>query len=44
MLEKDELHAYQISARRGELWCQSKGDRVLMSGKAVTYLRGFINV
>lgn len=41
-LDKNNLHAYQISARRGELWCQLKGDRVLMSGKAVTYLKGEI--
>lgn len=42
VLQKDQLHAYQISARKGELWCQLKGDRVLMSGKAVTYLKGEI--
>ena len=41
-LGKDKLHAYQISARKGELWCELKGDRVLMSGKAVTYLKGEI--
>lgn len=44
MLEKDKLHAYQISARKGELWCELKGDRVLMSGKAVTYLKGEIYI
>lgn len=44
MLEKDELHACQISSRKGELWCTNKGDRVLMSGKAVTYLKGEIYV
>jgi PhzF family phenazine biosynthesis protein len=44
MLQKDELHAYQISPRKGELWCTNKGDRVLMSGKAVTYLKGEIFV
>lgn len=43
-LGKTKLHAYQISARRGELWCELKGDRVLMSGKAVTYLKGEIYV
>jgi len=42
-LGKDKLHALQISARKGELWCEQKGDRVLMSGKAVTYLRGEIS-
>jgi PhzF family phenazine biosynthesis protein len=41
-LGKTKLHAYQISARKGELWCELKGDRVLMSGKAVTYLKGEI--
>ncbi len=39
---KDKLHAYQLSVRKGELWCELKGERVLMSGKAVTYLRGEI--
>ncbi|CAF1259083.1 unnamed protein product [Rotaria sp. Silwood1] len=43
-LGKNQLHAYQISARKGELWCENQGDRVLMSGKAVTYLKGEINV
>lgn len=43
-LGKTELHAFQVSARRGELWCSLKGDRVLMSGKAVTYLKGEIYV
>ncbi|RYE50575.1 MAG: PhzF family phenazine biosynthesis protein [Sphingobacteriales bacterium] len=43
-LDKNELHAYQVSARRGELWCSLKGDRVLMAGKAVTYLRGEISI
>ena len=43
-LGKNELHAYQISSRKGELWCENKGERVLMSGKAVTYLKGAIYV
>lgn len=43
-LGKNELHALQISARKGELWCEHLGDRVTMSGEAVTYLRGEINV
>ena len=43
-LGKFKLHAFQVSARRGELWCEHKGDRVLMSGKAVTYLIGAIFV
>lgn len=43
-LGKNELHAFQVSHRRGELWCELKGDRVLMAGKAVTYLKGEIYV
>jgi PhzF family phenazine biosynthesis protein len=43
-LGKTQLHAYQLSARKGELWCEYKGDRVLMSGNAVTYLKGEIYV
>jgi len=43
-LGKSKLHAYQLSARKGELWCELKGDRVLISGKAVTYLKGEIFV
>ena len=41
-LGKTKLYAFQVSARMGELWCELKGDRVLMSGKAVTYLKGEI--
>jgi len=43
-LGKNVLHAYQLSARKGELWCELKGDRVLMSGKSVTYLKGEIYI
>jgi PhzF family phenazine biosynthesis protein len=43
-LGKTTLHAYQVSARGGELWCELKGDRVIMAGKAVTYLKGEIYV
>lgn len=39
-LGRNELHAYQLSARKGELWCEYLGERVLMSGEAVTYLKG----
>lgn len=43
-LGRTALHAFQLSARKGELWCELAGDRVLMSGKAVTYLKGEIYV
>jgi PhzF family phenazine biosynthesis protein len=43
-LGKSKLFARQLSSRRGEIWCESLGDRVKMSGKAVEYLRGEIDV
>lgn len=43
-LGKTSLHAYQLSARKGELWCEDAGSRVMMTGNAVTYLRGEIVV
>jgi PhzF family phenazine biosynthesis protein len=39
-LGKIELIAEQISARKGFLKCQLKGDRVLMSGKGKLFLKG----
>ncbi|GAA4843617.1 PhzF family phenazine biosynthesis protein [Algivirga pacifica] len=41
-LGKDTLHAQQLSARGGDLYCQLQGDRVLISGRAVTYMKGEI--
>ena len=43
-LGKTELAARQISARGGELACRLNGDRVLIAGRAVEYLRGEISV
>jgi PhzF family phenazine biosynthesis protein len=43
-LNKTELTALQLSERGGELWCTLAGDRVLIVGKTVTYLRGEIEV
>lgn len=43
-LGKTTLHARQVSARGGELWCELRGERVLMSGHAVTYLKGEIEL
>ncbi|TGE18351.1 PhzF family phenazine biosynthesis protein [Hymenobacter elongatus] len=43
-LGKTELRARQVSARGGDLWCELRGDRALMSGYAVTYLKGEIEV
>jgi len=39
-LNKKELFARQISERGGELNCQDKNDRVLISGQAKTYSIG----
>lgn len=41
-LGKNDLHALQLSKRGGELWCEQKGDRVMMKGKAVFYMKGEI--
>lgn len=43
-LAKPELVAKQLSARGGDLRCALRGDRVLMAGHAVEYLRGEITV
>jgi predicted PhzF superfamily epimerase YddE/YHI9 len=40
VLGKSTLRATQLSARRGELFCKNNDDRVLISGKAVTYMIG----
>lgn len=39
-LGKDRLHALQVSARGGELWCELRGDRVSIAGHAVLYMEG----
>jgi predicted PhzF superfamily epimerase YddE/YHI9 len=39
-LNKTHLLARQVSYRGGDLRCQYKGERVLIGGKAVTYLIG----
>ncbi len=43
-LQRNRLHARQISARGGELFCQLDQDRVLISGDACCYLRGEIRL
>ena len=40
VLGKTKLKAIQVSKRRGYIDCELAGDRVLMSGNAVTYLKG----
>lgn len=43
-LGKTALAARQLSARGGELRCTLKGDRVLIAGRTVEYLRGEITL
>lgn len=43
-LDKDRLLAQQASTRGGELSCLVKGDRVFISGQAVQYLTGEIEL
>ncbi|MFV8346480.1 PhzF family phenazine biosynthesis protein [Flavobacterium sp. ZB4P13] len=39
-LNKKELYALQVSERIGKLFCEDKGDRVMISGRAKTYSIG----
>lgn len=43
-LGKSQLQAKQVSSRGGKLLCELKGDRVLISGSAVTYMVGSIEI
>lgn len=43
-LDKTELHARQISARGGELFCRYRGERVEIGGHAALYMKGTIYV
>jgi PhzF family phenazine biosynthesis protein len=43
-LGKKKLHALQVSPRGGELFCEDRGDRVAISGRAVRYLEGTIEI
>jgi PhzF family phenazine biosynthesis protein len=43
-LGKKKLHAFQLSARGGELFCADRGDRVAIGGRCTTYLTGTIEV
>ncbi len=43
-LGKTELVAKQLSKRGGILYCNLEGDRVIVAGKAVLYLKGEIEV
>lgn len=42
-LGKKQLTAFQLSERMGTLFCEDRGDRVLISGNARTYSTGTMN-
>ncbi|OGP73509.1 MAG: isomerase [Deltaproteobacteria bacterium RBG_16_49_23] len=44
VLRKNDLHAFQVSKRGGELFCKQAGERVKISGKAVLYMEGTITI
>ena len=44
ILEKNDLHALQISERKGKLFCKLSDNRVFIKGTAVKYLQGTIDI
>lgn len=43
-LGKSQLYARQISSRGGQLYCEDRGQRVGIAGRAVTYSVGFLQI
>lgn len=43
-LDKEQLVGRQVSERGGTVYCRNTGDRVVISGKACTFLEGQISV
>ena len=43
-LKKTQLHALQISPRGGELFCEDRGERVTLAGRAALFLEGTIRL
>jgi PhzF family phenazine biosynthesis protein len=44
VLRKNNLHAFQVSKRGGELFCTHVGERVKISGRAALYLEGTVTI
>jgi PhzF family phenazine biosynthesis protein len=44
VLKKNEFKAVQLSDRGGELYCTDLNEKVEISGQAVLYLEGYINI
>ena len=43
-LNKTRLHAFQLSGRKGELFCEYSGDRVSIAGHSVLFAKGEIYI
>lgn len=43
-LQKNILLARQLSARGGKLWCENKGERVLIGGEAALFAQGELEI
>ena len=43
-LNKSKLHAYQLSSRKGEVFCENSGDRVTIAGHSVLFAKGEIYI
>lgn len=43
-LNKKQLHAYQLSSRVGEVYCEAMGNRINVSGQATLYSQGTIYI
>jgi len=43
-LNKQEMHALQLSQRGGELFCRYENDRVFIKGKAILYMQGIMHI
>ncbi|OFW57890.1 MAG: isomerase [Candidatus Solincola sediminis] len=44
ILGRKKLRAQQLSKRRGEIFCEDLGNRVLISGRAIEYMQGWISL
>lgn len=44
VLDRNDLHALQVSKRGGEIFCAHAGERVKISGRAALYLEGTITL
>ena len=43
-LARTQMRALQVSTRGGELFCEHRGERVAIAGRAVTYSTGFLHI